>query len=101
MEGTKKKPFRFSANQEIILLREVLANDPYASSVPGKEWDNIAIASELKVLSGRRCRERTSLLLSYYRKEDADLCVKEVLVHAGLAMFNFVRISKYLKPYIY
>ena len=72
MEGTKKKPFRFSVNEDIIVLRELLANDPYDSSVPGKEWDNIAIATGLKGLSGRRCRERTSLLLSYYKKEDAD-----------------------------
>ncbi|XP_038063181.1 uncharacterized protein LOC119733890 [Patiria miniata] len=72
MAGAKKKQFRFSANDDIILLREVLANDPYSSAEPGKKWDEIADATELQGLSGRRCRERTSLLLTYYKKEDAE-----------------------------
>jgi hypothetical protein len=70
----KKKPFRFSAAQDILLLREVVAVNPYAAKDAGRLW--MQIAERLQdlgmQLEGRRCRERTALLLDYYRKEDKE-----------------------------
>lgn len=67
---------RFSARHDIILLREVIAQNPFASKEPGRIWARVgeiitaALLDESFEVDARRCRERTMLLLDYYKKQD-------------------------------
>lgn len=72
----KKKNTRFSAGHDVLLQREVIARNPYtaAAGEVTKTW--AAIAASLNAaeatfnIDGRRCRDRTTLLLDYFRKDD-------------------------------
>ena len=65
MENRKSK-FRFSAQDDIILLKEVVAERPFGSTTG---WQIVAENTNLQI-DGRRARERTALLLEYFRRED-------------------------------
>ncbi|XP_018617690.1 uncharacterized protein LOC108940190 isoform X1 [Scleropages formosus] len=72
----RKRQVRFSARHDILLLREVIAQNPFASKEPGRIWAKVgeiitaALQDESFEVDARRCRERTSLLLDYYKKQD-------------------------------
>ncbi|CAG5947693.1 unnamed protein product, partial [Menidia menidia] len=72
----RKRQVRFSARHDIILLREVIAQNPFASKEPGRIWARVgeiitaALQEESFEVDARRCRERTMLLLDYYKKQD-------------------------------
>ena len=78
----KRKAFRFAAAQDIILLKEVVCQHPFAAQQPGKVWVNIAQRLQdlgLQV-DARRCRERTILLVDYFRKEDQEMLKRYVIM---------------------
>nr|XP_015830239.2 uncharacterized protein si:dkey-45d16.4 [Nothobranchius furzeri] len=72
----RKRQVRFSARHDIILLREVIAQNPFGSKEPGRIWARVgeiitaALQTENFEVDARRCRERTMLLLDYYKKQD-------------------------------
>ncbi|KAM4595115.1 uncharacterized protein V3H82_002658 [Fundulus diaphanus] len=72
----RKRQVRFSARHDIILLREVIAQNPFGSKEPGRMWARVgeiitaALQEENFEVDARRCRERTMLLLDYYKKQD-------------------------------
>ncbi|XP_055078532.1 trichohyalin [Periophthalmus magnuspinnatus] len=72
----RKRQVRFSARHDILLLREVIAQNPFASKESGKVWARVgeiitaALQDESFEVDARRCRERTMLLLDYYKKQD-------------------------------
>ncbi|XP_020794133.2 trichohyalin [Boleophthalmus pectinirostris] len=72
----RKRQVRFSARHDILLLREVIAQNPFASKESGKIWARVgeiitaALQDESFEVDARRCRERTMLLLDYYKKQD-------------------------------
>ncbi|XP_035494318.1 trichohyalin isoform X1 [Scophthalmus maximus] len=72
----RKRQVRFSARHDIILLQEVIAQNPFASKEPGRIWARVgeiitaALQDENFEVDARRCRERTMLLLDYYKKQD-------------------------------
>ncbi|XP_034400806.1 scaffold attachment factor B1 isoform X2 [Cyclopterus lumpus] len=72
----RKRQVRFSARHDIILLREVIGQNPFASKEPGRIWARVgeiitaALQDESFEVDARRCRERTMLLLDYYKKQD-------------------------------
>ncbi|XP_067122380.1 chromatin assembly factor 1 subunit A-like [Centruroides vittatus] len=67
----RKVPMRFSCCHDILLLKEVVAVNPYAYENPKVAWINISEKLQTYYdVDGRRCRERTSLLLQYYDKND-------------------------------
>ncbi|XP_041838003.1 uncharacterized protein si:dkey-45d16.4 isoform X2 [Melanotaenia boesemani] len=72
----RKRQVRFSARHDIILLREVIAQNPFASKEPGRIWARVGeiitatLQEENFEVDARRCRERTMLLLDYYKKQD-------------------------------
>ncbi|XP_064180381.1 putative uncharacterized protein DDB_G0287113 isoform X2 [Anguilla rostrata] len=72
----RKRQVRFSARHDILLLREVIAQNPFSSKEPGRIWARVgeiitaALQDESFEVDARRCRERTMLLLDYYKKQD-------------------------------
>ncbi|KAG7491655.1 hypothetical protein MATL_G00006350 [Megalops atlanticus] len=72
----RKRQVRFSARHDILLLREVIAQNPFSSKEPGRIWARVgeiitaALQDESFEVDARRCRERTTLLLDYYKKQD-------------------------------
>lgn len=72
----RKRQVRFSARHDILLLREVIAQNPFISKESGRIWARVgeivtaALQDENFEVDGRRCRERTMLLLDYYKKQD-------------------------------
>ncbi|XP_028830223.1 trichohyalin [Denticeps clupeoides] len=72
----RKRQVRFSARHDILLLREVIAQNPFASKESGRIWARVgeiitaALQDESFEVDARRCRERTMLLLDYYKKQD-------------------------------
>ena len=72
----KKKNMRFSAGHDVLLLQEVIARNPYTAAAGEVTMTWAAIASSLNAaeaafnIDGRRCRDRTTLLLDYFRKDD-------------------------------
>ncbi|XP_034543883.1 uncharacterized protein si:dkey-45d16.4 isoform X2 [Notolabrus celidotus] len=72
----RKRQVRFSARHDIILLKEVITQNPFSSKEPGRIWARIgeiitaALQDENFEVDARRCRERTMLLLDYYKKQD-------------------------------
>ncbi|XP_067122379.1 trichohyalin-like [Centruroides vittatus] len=71
VRNSRKVPVRFSCCDDILLLKEVVAVNPYAYENPKVAWINISEKLQTYYdVDGRRCRERTSLLLQYYDKND-------------------------------
>ena len=72
----RKRIMRFAAWQDVLLLREVVAQNPFIVGLKesGKAWSAIAEklvdADESFAVDGRRCRERTLLMLEYYKQSD-------------------------------
>ncbi len=72
----RKRQVRFSARHDILLLREVIAQNPFTSKESGRIWSRVGeiitatLQDENFEVAGRRCRERTMLLLDYYKKQD-------------------------------
>ncbi|KAK3082718.1 hypothetical protein FSP39_003443 [Pinctada imbricata] len=67
----RKKQIRFKSIDDIKLLREVVANNPFKNK--GK-WTEIAesLSKPGFILDGRRVRERTQLLIDQHRRENAE-----------------------------
>ncbi|KAG5278892.1 hypothetical protein AALO_G00103880 [Alosa alosa] len=59
-----------------MLLREVIVQNPFKSKETGRSWGRVgeiitaALQDENFEVDARRCRERTMLLLDYYKKQD-------------------------------
>ncbi|XP_067133385.1 chromatin assembly factor 1 subunit A-like [Centruroides vittatus] len=71
VRNNRKVPTRFSCWHDIVLLREVVAVNPYAYKNPKAAWKNISVnLRTYYAVDGRRCRERTNLLLQYYDEND-------------------------------
>ncbi|XP_030064058.1 vicilin-like seed storage protein At2g18540 [Microcaecilia unicolor] len=74
--STRKRQVRFSARHDIMLLREVIHQNPFALKESGRVWAKIgeeltaALQGEYFEVDGRRCRERTALLLDYYKRQN-------------------------------
>ncbi|VDI26134.1 Hypothetical predicted protein [Mytilus galloprovincialis] len=71
--GSRKKQVRFQTKDDLVLLREVLAKNPFQNK---SAWNEIASAvadtrSNLQV-DARRVRERTHLLIDQHKKSNAD-----------------------------
>lgn len=70
----RKRQFRFSAAADVMLLREVVAVNPFEQRYGNvlRAWQSIAqkLAAHGILVDGRRCRERTQRLLEVYKKED-------------------------------
>ncbi|XP_076082240.1 uncharacterized protein LOC143052943 [Mytilus galloprovincialis] len=71
--GSRKKQVRFQTKDDLVLLREVLAKNPFQNK---SAWNEIASAvadtrSNLQV-DARRVRERTHLLIYQHKKSNAD-----------------------------
>ncbi|CAL8332002.1 unnamed protein product [Lota lota] len=73
----RKRQVRFSARHDIVLLREVIAQNPFSTKESSvRLWARIAeiitasLQDEYFEVDARRCRERTLLLLDYYKKQD-------------------------------
>ncbi|KAJ3614857.1 hypothetical protein NHX12_018427 [Muraenolepis orangiensis] len=73
----RKRQVRFSARHDILLLREVIAENPFTTNESSvRHWARIAeilrasLQHEYFHVDARRCRERTLLLLDYYKKQD-------------------------------
>ena len=82
---SRKKPFRFSAGQDISLLKEVLSVNPH-NTQHGREWLQIAEAlNEVEMpVDGRRCRDKTALLLDYFRKENQEMLRRYVIYFSDI-----------------
>ncbi|XP_075740541.1 uncharacterized protein LOC119172268 isoform X2 [Rhipicephalus microplus] len=95
----RKRPLRFSGQQDIQLLQEVVSLNPFKDTPPTTAWAAISrnLDSVLKI-SSRRCRERTILMLDQYIKGDLaslqrfctkdELAVKEQLLHQVLQQYE-------------
>ncbi|KAK3088539.1 hypothetical protein FSP39_020305 [Pinctada imbricata] len=70
-EFNRKKQIRFKSIDDIKLLREVVASNPFKNK--GK-WTEIAesLSKPGFILDGRRVRERTQLLIDQHRRENAE-----------------------------
>ena len=71
MSTPRKKQVRFTPEDDIKLLREVVAQNPFASRC---KWSTIAtnISGDNFEIDGRRARERTDLLVAKFRSEDRE-----------------------------
>ena len=71
MAATKKKPFRFSSKDDLVLLTEVISQNPFASKESGRVWLSIADAlNDLQMeVTARSCREHTLLLIEYFNRK--------------------------------
>ncbi|KAM3921358.1 uncharacterized protein RB166_010743 isoform 2-T2 [Leptodactylus fuscus] len=74
--STRKRHIRFAAHHDILLLREVIHHNPFWVREFGQVWAAVAermssaLQSEGFEVDGRRCRERTALLLDYYKRQN-------------------------------
>ncbi|KAM5136079.1 uncharacterized protein ACMZJ9_018583 [Mantella aurantiaca] len=74
--STRKRHIRFAAHHDIILLREVVQHNPFWVRELGQVWAAVAermsaaLQGEGFQVDGRRCRERTALLLDYYKRQN-------------------------------
>ena len=68
---SRKKRVRFSANDDIKLLKEVLADNPFEDK---SKWSGIAtrISVDNFNIEPMRERERTLLILNQFRKEERE-----------------------------
>lgn len=93
---------RFSARHDILLLREVIAQNPFTSKESGRIWARVgeivtrALLDENFEVDGRRCRERTMLLLDYYKKQD----FPSLRRLAGFFYFDYIPTSSMSIKYI-
>ncbi|CAM1296336.1 Uncharacterised protein g1535 [Pycnogonum litorale] len=73
----RKRPFRFSARADILLLREALALNPFLCDRGSQysAWEDVSESVLLLGLhiSGRRCRERILLLVQQFRRGDWEM----------------------------
>ncbi|XP_053565259.1 trichohyalin [Bombina bombina] len=73
---TRKRQVRFTAQHDIMLLREVIHQNPFSVREAGQVWAlvaeemNNALRGEGFEVDARRCRERTALLLDYYKRQN-------------------------------
>jgi hypothetical protein len=73
MSSNKGSKIRFSINDDLMLLREVLAANPFENA---NEWNNIKkklIKETTKKISRRAVREHTEHLLKLFKKS-AQIC---------------------------
>ncbi|XP_023241417.1 uncharacterized protein LOC111639713 [Centruroides sculpturatus] len=102
--NNRKVPMRFSCNHDILLLREVVAVNPYAYENPKSAWKTISENLwAYYTVDGRSCRERTTLLLQYYDKDVMEDCrqffeAKTDALRTHCAIHREVLASKYLRP---
>ena len=61
---------RFSAKMDIILLNEVLTENPFKNG----SWENVSAAVRDQGLeaSARTCREHTNLILGHFKSNDRE-----------------------------
>ncbi|XP_052692861.1 trichoplein keratin filament-binding protein-like [Crassostrea angulata] len=66
-----KKQIRFSENDDLSLLKEVLAKNPFKDRT---KWSEISdtVSRGSFVVDGRRVRERTNLMLDHHKKSNAE-----------------------------
>lgn len=95
----RKRPLRFSGQQDIQLLREVVSLNPFKDTPPTTAWASISrnLESVLSI-SSRRCRERTILMLDQFIKGDVaslqrfctrdEFAVKEQLLQQVLQQYE-------------
>ncbi|KAM4665092.1 uncharacterized protein O3C94_013004 isoform 2-T2 [Discoglossus pictus] len=74
--STRKKQVRFAAHHDVLLLRKVIHHNPFSVREAGRVWAMVAeemcaaLRGEGFEVDGRRCRERTGLLLDYYKRQN-------------------------------
>ncbi|XP_062600495.1 uncharacterized protein LOC134262119 [Saccostrea cucullata] len=72
---SRKTRFRFFMKDDIDLLKEVLSVNPFSGDSVNK-WaeiaENFMMVHQEKALDGRRCQERTSLLLAFSKEKNRD-----------------------------
>lgn len=78
----RKRPMRFSGQHDIQLLQEVVNLNPFKDTPPTTTWASISKNLEhMFIISSRRCRERTILMLDQFIKGDYPslqrFCTKE------------------------
>ncbi|XP_042142337.1 uncharacterized protein LOC8053753 [Ixodes scapularis] len=78
----RKRPMRFTGQHDIQLLQEVVNLNPFKDTPPTTTWASISKNLErLFMISSRRCRERTILMLDQFIKGDYPslqrFCTKE------------------------
>ncbi|CAN7984150.1 unnamed protein product, partial [Ixodes hexagonus] len=67
----RKRPLRFAGQHDIQLLQEVVNLNPFKDTPPTTAWASISRNLEnVLVISSRRCRERTILMLDQFIKGD-------------------------------
>ena len=69
----RKKQCRFTARDDLNLLKEVVSQNPYqdkAKWISVAERTSQAADGKEFTIDGRRARERTTLLLDQFKKED-------------------------------
>lgn len=95
----RKRPMRFSGQHDIRLLQEVVSLNPFKDTPPTTTWASISKNLEhLFMISSRRCRERTILLLDQFIKGDypslqryctkEEFAVKEQLLQQVLQQYE-------------
>ncbi|XP_065302004.1 uncharacterized protein [Dermacentor albipictus] len=95
----RKRPLRFSGQQDIQLLQEVVSLNPFKDTPPTTAWASISRNLEnVLSISSRRCRERTILMLDQYIKGDLaslqrfctkdEFAVKEQLLQQVLQQYE-------------
>eukprot|EP00123_Amoebidium_parasiticum_P015034 comp22750_c1_seq1/m.35492 comp22750_c1_seq1/g.35492 ORF comp22750_c1_seq1/g.35492 comp22750_c1_seq1/m.35492 type:complete len:233 (-) comp22750_c1_seq1:217-915(-) len=76
----QRKQFRFTVNDDIKLLREVIVQMPYKEGHGGKKksWENVAtmLVDQGLEVTARRCQEHADMLLYQFSKHDGDISKK-------------------------
>lgn len=84
----------FPINQDILLLQEVLAHNPFSSNPAdiNKVWEKIArsvsATDEDFMLDGFRCQKRTNLLMDWFKQGDSASLRR--LVRKNFFLCNFI-----------
>lgn len=68
----RKKPYRFNAAADVILLKEVVVEEPYSAphGEASKRWDAV-VTNIGNLYSPETARKRFSALLVEFKKQDA------------------------------
>lgn len=71
MNFDRKKQIRFKNDDDIRLLREVVARNPIKNK---NKWTEVAavLSTPMFVLDARRVRERTNLLIEQHKRENRE-----------------------------
>jgi hypothetical protein len=73
--SARKKPFRFNAERDLLLLRQVMAEEPYAASHGARlgVWQRVAdvLATAGVDVSGRSCHDRFDFLVAEHKRESS------------------------------